>query len=82
MKTQHFSDLDWLQKKLRATKTTKFAAIGGEPSTGFESSFASLAYVYIQDKAPGLLDHLVGFQLVDTNEENTKGVGIFGFQVN
>lgn len=82
MKTQKFSDLGWLQNKLRETKTTKFAAIGGEPSTGFESSFASLAYVYIQDKAPGLIDYLVGFQLVDTNEENTKGVGIFGFKVN
>ena len=59
----------------------KRAAIGGEQEAGFEQSFASLAYSHIQDKAPGLLDYLIGFQLVDRNEENTKAIGIFGFKV-
>lgn len=59
----------------------KTAALGGEPESGFEQSFASLAYAYIKDKAPRLLDYMVGFQLVDRNEDNTKAMGVFGFKV-
>ena len=60
----------------------KFAADptgGGE--TEFEQAFSSLAYAYLRDKAPRLLDYMVGFQLVDRNEDNTKAVGIFGFKI-
>lgn len=81
MKMNTATDVGALRKKLAKLKTTKFAALGGEPSTGFESSFASLAYVYIQDKAPALLDHMIGFQLVENNEENTRAVGVFGFKL-
>jgi hypothetical protein len=59
----------------------KQAGIGGDPERSFEQSFASLAYAYIQDKAPGLLDYMVGFQLIDRNDDNTKAIGIFGFKV-
>jgi hypothetical protein len=59
----------------------KRAALGGEQETAFEQSFASLAYSYIQDKAPGLIDFLVGFQLVEKNDDNTRAVGIFGFKI-
>lgn len=52
---------------------------GGE--TEFEQAFSSLAYAYLKDKAPRLLDYLVGFQLVDRNEDNTKAMGVFGFSV-
>jgi len=60
---------------------TKIATIGGDHETQFEQAFASLAYSYILDKSPRLLDFLVGFQLVDRNDDNTKAVGIFGFNV-
>ncbi len=59
----------------------KTAAIGGDQEQGFEQAFASLAYTFIKDKAPRLLDYVVGFQLVDRNEDNTKAVGIYGFKV-
>jgi hypothetical protein len=59
----------------------KIASIGGDQETQFEQAFASLAYTYIKDKAPRLLDFLVGFQLVDRNDDNTKAIGIFGFNV-
>jgi hypothetical protein len=62
-------------------KSIKAAELGGEQDQGFEQSFASLAYTYVADKAPGLLDHLIGFQLVDRNEKDTKAVGVFGFKV-
>ena len=73
-----------LAQTLRSYKITglqKVSAIGGDPESSFESSFASLAYVYIRDKAPALLDYMVGFQLVDRNDDNTKAVGIFGFKL-
>lgn len=59
----------------------KYASIGGEQEQGFEQAFASLAYAYLKDKSPRLIDFIVGFQLVDRNEDNTKAVGIFGFKV-
>jgi hypothetical protein len=55
------------------------APVGGE--TEFEQAFSSLAYAYLKDKAPRLLDYLVGFQLVDRNDDNTKAMGVFGFSV-
>lgn len=55
------------------------AGAGGDGS--FEQSFASLAYSYLKDKSPKLLDSIVGFQLVDRNEDSTKAVGVFGAKV-
>jgi hypothetical protein len=68
-------------QRLADAPVVKLAALGGEPETGFEQSFAGLAFTYIQDKAPGLLDYLVGFQLVDKSSDNKRAVGIFGFKV-
>lgn len=60
-------------------KTANLGGSGGE--TEFEQAFSSLAYAYLRDKAPQLLDYMIGFQLVDRNEDNTKALGIFGFQL-
>ena len=49
--------------------------------TQFEQSFSNLAHAYLKDKAPGLLDYEVGFELLERNEDNTKAVGVFGFKV-
>lgn len=76
-------DTEALKRELRGLDRSRFkaASIGGEQEAGFEQAFASLAYAYIKDKAPRLLDFLVGFQLVDRNEDNTKAMGVFGFKV-
>jgi len=50
-------------------------------SPDFEKNFADLAYSYINNNAPKLLDHMVGFQVLDNNEEESKAVGVFGFSV-
>ena len=63
------------------TGSFKAATIGGEQENGFEQSFAQLSYTYIQDKAPRLLDYIVGFQLVDRNDNANKALGVFGFRV-
>jgi hypothetical protein len=49
--------------------------------TNFERTFADLAYARLRDKAPSLLDHLIGFQLIDKNDDETRAVGVFGFKV-
>jgi hypothetical protein len=72
-----------LLSHVRGLATTHFksASIGGDQESGFEQAFSSLAYAYMKDKSPRLLDFIVGFQLIDRNEDNTKAVGIFGFKV-
>ena len=47
----------------------------------FERSFADLAYAHLKDKAPKLLDFMVGFQVLDKNDDETRAAGIFGFEV-
>ena len=47
----------------------------------FEQAFSNLAHAYLRESAPTLLDHELGFQLLDTNEDKTKAVGVFGFRV-
>ncbi len=68
-------------RRLKPGSFAKYASIGGEQEQGFEQAFSSLAYAYLKDKSPRLIDFIVGFQLVDRNEDNTKAVGIFGFKV-
>ena len=63
------------------TSLFKVAGIGGSTEQEFEQAFSSLGYAYMKDKAPRLLDFMIGFQLVDRNEDNTKAMGLFGFQV-
>ena len=60
----------------------KQAELGGDgQDQPFEQAFASLAHAYLKDRAPGLLDYEVGFQLLDRNEDNSKAVGVRGFKV-
>lgn len=60
----------------------KVAELGGDGNdANFEQSFSNLAHAYLRDSAPSLLDHEVGFQMLDRNNENTKAVGVFAFKV-
>lgn len=58
----------------------KRASVGGDTESNFEQSFGALAYSYVKDKAPRLLDYIIGFQLVDRNEDSTKAMGVFGYK--
>jgi len=51
------------------------------PDAEFEKTFADLAHARLRDRAPGLLDYLVGFQLLDKSEDDTHAVGVWGFKV-
>jgi hypothetical protein len=49
--------------------------------TALESTFSSLAYSALRDKAGSLLDYLIGFQMLRVEEEGKRAVGIFGFEI-
>lgn len=48
----------------------------------FEQSFFQLAYQQLQDKLGNLLPFLVGFELVQKEQDGTKALGVFGFRSN
>lgn len=47
----------------------------------YESALSSIAHAYIQDRAPELLKHELGFQLVEKSDDDRRAVGIFGFKI-
>lgn len=47
----------------------------------FEQNFFQLAFAYIRDKIPNLLDYMLGFEVVNKNEDGTQAVGLFKFDV-
>lgn len=59
----------------------KMADLQGGEDVPFEQAFANLAHAYISDRAPGLLDYEVGFQLLDRNDDGDRAVGVIGFKV-
>jgi hypothetical protein len=46
----------------------------------FERSFADLAFSVLRDKVPKLISYLIGFQVIDKDEDETKAIGVFGFK--
>jgi len=46
-----------------------------------EKDFSTLAFAFLQDRATGLLPYLLGFEVVDRDEDGAKAVGIFGFNI-
>ena len=47
----------------------------------FEQNLFQLAFTYIKDKIPTLIDYMVGFEIVDKNDEGTQALGLFMFDV-
>jgi hypothetical protein len=47
----------------------------------FEDDFGSLAYQFVNDRAPALVPYMLGFEVVDRNDDGSKAVGIFGYKV-
>jgi hypothetical protein len=47
----------------------------------FEQNFFQLAFAYIRDKIPNLLDYMLGFEVVNKNDEGTQAIGLFKFDV-
>lgn len=49
--------------------------------TALETTLNDLANARLRDKAPALVNYMVGFQLLKANEEGNRAVGIFGFEI-
>ncbi len=56
--------------------------LANSPDQEFEQSFFQLAYERLQEKLHNLLPFLVGFEIVNKNDEGTKALGVFGFKSN
>jgi len=57
--------------------------MGGTNDQELEMAIFTLSSHFIKDKAPKLFDmgYFVGFRILDTNDDNTKVVGIYGFKI-
>lgn len=47
----------------------------------FAKTFGRVAHAQIKDKAPMLLPYMLGFQVLDKSDDDTRAVGFFGFKV-
>lgn len=62
--------------------TVKLAELGGDgQDPSFEMAFSNLAHAYLQNNAPTLMNHELGFQLLDRNQDGNKAVGVTAFKV-
>ena len=50
--------------------------------SSFEIKFSQLADSRLQEMVPSLNEYKVGFQLIDKNEDDTKGLGVMAFLIN
>ena len=47
----------------------------------FENDFSTLAFQFVQDRAPGLMPYMIGFEVVDRTDDGSKAVGIYGYKI-
>jgi hypothetical protein len=60
----------------------KRADLGGSGNdVPFAQSFSNLSHAFLADKCPSLLDHELGFQVIDRSEDNKKAVGILAAKI-
>lgn len=59
-------------------KQADLGARGGEAQ--FENSFSNLAYASLRERAPQALEYVIGFQILERNQKDTRAAGIFGFE--
>ena len=57
------------------------ASIAQSPDSDFELTLANLSHAQLRDKAPSLMDYMLGFEIVDANDDQTHALGVFGFKV-
>lgn len=70
-----------LNDKQVKSAAVKLADTGSTDEASFEQAFSSIAHAYLRNRAPSLLDHELGFQLLDATEDKKKAVGIMAFKV-
>jgi hypothetical protein len=59
----------------------KDADIESPDEVQLENDFSNMAFSFLQDRAPKMIPYLLGFEVVDREEDGSKAIGIFGFKV-
>lgn len=59
----------------------KTADVESPDEVQLEQDFANLAFMFLRDRASGLMPYLLGFEVVDREEDGSRAVGIFGFKI-
>lgn len=49
--------------------------------TQFENDFSTIAFQFVQDRAPALMPYMLGFEVVDRSDDGSKAVGIYGYKI-
>ncbi len=67
---------------IKEQKKALLLKIANSPDQEYEQSFFQLAYEKLQEKLYNLLPFLVGFEIINKNDDGTKALGVFGFKSN
>lgn len=59
----------------------KLAVVETPNGQQLEQDFGKLAYAFLKDRAPKLLPSMIGFEIVESNPDGSRAVGIFGFKI-
>ena len=65
--------------RVKYALAAKSASMGPNPQRQFDEAFATMAYTYLQEKAPSLIDHMLGFQTIDRSDDGRRALGMFVF---
>jgi hypothetical protein len=56
-------------------------AVEGPNQQQVEQDFGKMAYAFLKDRAPSLIQYLIGFEIVEQEPDGSRAVGLFGFDV-
>ena len=62
-------------------KSAQFSGIEQPDGQQMEQDFAQLAFMFVNDRAPALIKYIIGFEVVEREEDNSRAVGMFGCKV-
>jgi hypothetical protein len=56
-------------------------AAGPNTTQQFSESFAAMAFTFLEERSPSLREFMLGFQVVDKDDELNTAFGVFGFEL-
>lgn len=59
----------------------KDADVENPDEVQLEQDFANMAFMFLRDRAQALMPYLLGFEVVEREEDGSRAVGIFGFKI-
>lgn len=59
----------------------KLAVVESPNGQQLEQDFGKLAFAFLRDRAPKLISNLIGFEIVESNPDGSRALGLFGFKI-